>query len=81
MNWVENQETKRRWKRFYSRPGVIVACAIFAVLLLLSVTAEFVANSQPIVMSYESSLYFPVLKVYHPSVFDQEGYVTNYRDW
>ena len=34
-------------------------------------------------MGYGGKVYFPVIKTYHPSTFDQVGFITNYRilDW
>jgi microcin C transport system permease protein len=31
-------------------------------------------------MKHKGSVYFPVVKTYHPSVFGQEGFITDYRE-
>lgn len=81
--WWGNELTQKRWKRFKKMKRSLISLWIFAFCIFLSITAEFWANSKPIVMGYQSSIYFPVVKNYHPSVFGQEGNVTNYRelDW
>src|SRR6185437_10625142 len=44
-----------------------------------SATAEFWANNKPLIMKYNGSIYVPVVKDYYPSLFGQDGFVTNYR--
>lgn len=78
--WWGNELTQKRWKRFKKMKRALISLWIFAFCIFLSVTAEFWANSKPIVMGYQSSIYFPVVKDYHPSIFGQEGNVTNYRE-
>lgn len=56
------------------------ALYIFCFFLFLSLTAEFWANSKPIVMKYHGDYYFPVVKRYYPDLFGQKDEVlTNYR--
>jgi microcin C transport system permease protein len=77
--WIRNDLTLKRWNRFRSIKRAVVSVYIIAFLLMLSATAEFWANSKPIAMKYDGAIYFPVIKDYHPSVFNQDGFVTNYR--
>ncbi len=77
---IKNDQTLKRYRRFKALKRSVVSVWILLGLLFLSATAEFWANSKPLVMSYEGSLYFPVIKNYHPSVFGIEGaFVTEYR--
>jgi microcin C transport system permease protein len=47
---------------------------IFAVLFVLSLCAELVANDRPLVVSYKGQLMFPVFKSYYPeSTFGEKG--------
>jgi microcin C transport system permease protein len=79
-SWIKNDQTLKRYRRFKALKRSVVSVWIFAALLLLSATAEFWANSKPLVMSYKGSIYFPVIKTYHPSVLGIEGaFVTDYR--
>ena len=42
---------------------------IFLVLFLFSLFAELIANDKPLVVQYQGSYYFPILKVYPETVF------------
>jgi microcin C transport system permease protein len=53
---------------------MIISCA-------LSFSAEFWANSRPLILKYKDHLYFPVFKDYHPTLFeDPNSLVTDYRN-
>lgn len=53
---------------------------IFMVLFVLSLGAEFVANDEPLVVSYQDALYFPVIKRYAETEFGGEFPITaDYR--
>jgi microcin C transport system permease protein len=45
---------------------------IFLALFLLSLCAEFIANDQPLLIKYQSSYYFPVVKEYYETEFGGE---------
>ncbi|EXJ11168.1 MULTISPECIES: ABC transporter permease [Nitrincola] len=54
---------------------------IFLVLFSLSLCAELIANNKPIVVGFNSSLYFPVFKDYSELEFGGEfDIATDYRD-
>jgi microcin C transport system permease protein len=80
---IKSELTLKRWRRFKKIRRAVMASWVFLFLIFLSMTAEFWANSKPLVMSYQGSIYFPVIANHHPSTFNQEGHVTNYRtlDW
>lgn len=77
--FVKNELTLKRIKRFKQIKRAVVSVWIFAFLVILSITSEFWANNKPIVMGFNGSIYAPVLRTYHPSTFEQEGFITNYR--
>lgn len=77
--WVKNELTLKRIRRFKSIKRAAFSVWVISFLLFLSVTAEFWANSKPIVMKYNGAVYFPVVRTYYPSDFGQDGFVTNYR--
>jgi microcin C transport system permease protein len=77
--WVKNELTLKRLRRFKSIKRAVASVWVITIMLFFSGTAEFWANSKPLIMHYQGSTYVPVLKDYHPSVFGQDGYVTNYR--
>lgn len=77
---ITNPLSLRRWRKFKSIKRAVVAAWLFVFLLFLSFTAEYWANSKPIMMKFNGSLYFPAAKNYHPTVFEQnDEMVTDYR--
>lgn len=80
QKFIKDPETKKRWKRLVSRRRSRWAAYCFFFTLFLAVTAEFWANSKPIVIKYKGEMYLPVWKTHHPTVFEQtESMVTDYR--
>lgn len=78
--WISNELTLKRYRRFKKLKRSVFSFWVFVFLLFLSLTAEMWANNKPLVLKYEGSLYFPVLKTYHPTVFQQtDTLVTDYR--
>ncbi|MCL5042854.1 MAG: ABC transporter permease [Gammaproteobacteria bacterium] len=72
---------QRRFARFKANRRGWWSLHIFMVLFVLSLGAELIANDKPLVMSYESSLYFPVFKRYAETEFGGEFPIqANYRD-
>lgn len=65
--YIKNTETLKKWKRFKANKKSLIACVALLFILFISVTAEFWANSKPILMFYEGHLYIPSLVHYHPS--------------
>ena len=79
--WLKNDLTLKRYRRFKSLKRSVISVWIFGFLLLLSVTAEFWANSKPLFLKYKGGYYAPVLKTYHPSAFGiEDQMITNYRE-
>lgn len=72
--------TLRRWRVFMSRKTARFSLLAFLLLLFVSLTAEFWANSKPLVMYHGGSFYFPILKTYTPEEFGlKDQYMTDYR--
>jgi microcin C transport system permease protein len=80
QRFLKNDLTRKRWQRFKSVRRAVASIWVLLVLVFLSLTAEFWANSHPIVMKYNGSIYVPVLKEYHPDDFGMDGVVVNYRE-
>ncbi len=76
---LKNELTRKRYRRFKSVRRAVWGVVVMAVLVFLSATAELWANNKPLVMKYNGAIYFPVVKSYYPTVFGQEGFITNYR--
>lgn len=65
--FIKNDETLKQWRRFKSRRLAVASAWIMGICCFLSFTAEFWANSRPIVMKYQDAYYFPIFADYHPS--------------
>ncbi|WPD21044.1 MAG: ABC transporter permease [Candidatus Electrothrix scaldis] len=71
----------RRWRNFKKNRRGFYSLIIFSLLFGLSLFAEVLSNDKPLLVKYEGSYYFPLLKAYPETVFggifDTE---TDYRD-
>lgn len=75
-----------RWRRFKKHKLGFGSLLLLGFLAFLSATAEFWANSKPLMMSHQGRVYFPVVRNYHPTVFERSDIaVMDYRsletDW
>lgn len=61
--------TRRRLENFKANRRGYWSFWIFLVLFFFSLPAEFIANDKPLLVSYQGSLYFPVLKAYPETTF------------
>lgn len=77
--------TRKRIARFRSLKRARVSLCIFVAMLFFAMTAELWSNNRPLIMSVDGQIYAPVFRDNHPSVFKQEGFITDYRklnvDW
>jgi microcin C transport system permease protein len=78
--WLKNELTIKRLRRFRSVRRAVWSVWVLVFLLFISATGEFWANNKPLVMQYKGQIYVPVVKTYYPTVFGQEGFVTDYRE-
>lgn len=77
---ITNELTLKRYRRFKRNKSAVFATWTIFFLLFFSFTAEFWANSKPHVFKYQGQFYFPIVKDYHPTVFDRDDiYVMDYR--
>ncbi len=71
---------KRRWANFKANKRGYWSLIAFAVLFVVSLFAEFLANDRPIVMSYKGEILFPVFVDYPESKFGGFLAITDYKD-
>ncbi|HEY4922333.1 MAG TPA: ABC transporter permease [Xanthobacteraceae bacterium] len=77
---------RRRWENFKRNRRGYVSLWIFAVLFVLSLFAEFIANDQPIYVRYDGKSYFPFFVTYADTTFagkddtDALGTAADYRN-
>ena len=69
----------RRWANFKANRRGYVSFWLFAVLFVVSLFAEFIANDRPIVASYKGEILYPVFVDYPEEKFGGFLAVTDYR--
>lgn len=77
--WV-SPLNQRRWQNFKANRRGYWSLWIFAVLFVLSLASELIANDKPLVASYQGEILFPVLVDYPEEKFGGFLAVTDYRD-
>ena len=79
--FIKNDNTLKKWRRFKSRKLAVISCWVMGMACLLSFSAEFWANSKPMLLKYNNSYFFPIFKDYHPSTFDDKNaLIADYRN-
>ncbi len=61
--------TRRRLRNFRGNKRGFWSMVIFLILFLGTLPAEFIANERPLLIQYQGSYYFPVVKTYAETVF------------
>jgi microcin C transport system permease protein len=64
-----NPITSRRLQNFKNNKRGWISFWIFAILMLFTLPAEFIANDKPIVVSYKGEIFFPIFKQYEETTF------------
>jgi len=64
-----NPITSRRLQNFKNNKRGWISFWIFAILMLFTLPAEFIANDKPIVISYKGEIFFPIFKQYEETTF------------
>ena len=81
MNHKPQKLSSRRWRRFKGNKRGYYSLILFSICFVLSLGAEILSNDKPLLVSYQGSLYFPLLKAYPETtfggVFETE---TDYQD-
>lgn len=67
-------QLQKQLRRFRRQKRGYYSLWILGVLFVLSLGSEFLCNNRPIVLKYEGSLYFPVVKFYPSTVFGEEDF-------
>lgn len=71
---IKNDVTLKRWRRFKSRKLAVISSWVLAVFCALSYSAEWWANSKPVLMKWHGEYYFPVMKDYSAHDFGQQSH-------
>lgn len=72
--------SQRRWCNFKANRRGYYALWIFALLMLFTLPAEFIANDKPVLVKYDGEYYFPIFKNYPEKTFNGFLAQTDYRD-
>jgi microcin C transport system permease protein len=79
--FIRNEVTLKQWRRFKSRKLAVISCWFLGLACLMSFSAEFWANNRPLYLKYNDKSFFPVMKDYHPTEFDNsEAVVVDYQE-
>lgn len=80
MNKFLSPINQRRLHFFLKKKTALISFILLFLFTFFSFSAEFWANSKPIVMKYKGNYFFPAMKEYHPKYFGLEDeFVTDYR--
>ena len=63
---------RRRIRNFRANKRALWSLRIFAVLFVLSLFAELIANDKPLLVSYKGGLYTPIVTSYAETTFGGE---------
>ncbi len=81
MKVKRNSLARRRWRRFSSNRRGYYSLLLFSLIFMFSLGAELISNDRPLLISYQGSLYFPILKTYPETTFGGDFETeTDYRD-
>ena len=64
-----NPINQRRWANFKQNKRGYYSLWIFTALFILSLGAELIANNKPLLIQFDNSFYFPVIKAYPETAF------------
>jgi microcin C transport system permease protein len=72
---------RRAWRRFRRNKLGFYSLVLFCTLVVLSLCAELVSNDRPLLVRYEGSYYFPMVKDYSEKTFGGDfDTTTDYLD-
>lgn len=81
MHQKPQKLSSRRWRRFKANKRGYYSLILFSICFLLSLGAELLSNDKPLLVSYQGSLYFPLLREYPETTFGGEFETeTDYQD-
>ncbi|RZJ12335.1 MAG: ABC transporter permease [Haliea sp.] len=66
---ASNSPGRRAWRRFRRNPLGFWSLVLFSTMVVLSLFAEVISNDRPLVVRYEGTTYFPVLRDYSEKTF------------
>lgn len=61
--------TRRRWHQFRANSRGYWSAILFTIIFFVTLPAEFIANDRPLLVTYDGSWYFPILREYPETTF------------
>ncbi len=71
-----NQVNQRRLANFKANKRAYWSLVLFAMLFILTLFAELIANDKPLLVRFDDAFYFPAFKAYSEDVFLEDGFPT-----
>ena len=72
---------KRRLNNFIANKRGLYSFWIFSILFIISLFADFIANEKPLILKYNSEIYFPIFQTYSETTFGGDFETeADYRD-
>ncbi len=68
---MANEVSRKRWRIFKRKKLALASIWILGLFCFLSYSAEWWANSKPLVLKYNNVTYFPIVKTYAAAEFNQ----------
>ena len=77
---IKNDLTRKRWRRFKARRTAVASLWLLVGMCFFSFSAEWWANSRPLLLRYRGETFFPVARDYPAHVFGQtEAMIPDFR--
>lgn len=77
---IKNEQSLKKWRQFKSRKTAFIPLILILLGCFFSFTAEFWANSKPLILQYNNKLFFPAFNTYSVKEFEVKGtMVVDYR--
>lgn len=66
---LDQSQYRTRWARFRKQKLAVISLFIFIIIFVLSLGAPLIANDKPLLVSYQNSLYSPIIHNYPETTF------------
>lgn len=74
--FIKNEQTLKKWNAFKKRKSSVLSLWIILIACFFSFTAEFWANSKPLIIKYNDEMFVPLFKTYTAEDFKISDAVT-----
>lgn len=79
--FLTNELSRKRWRIFRKTKSAYYSVIVLIFLIVLTFISPFLANSKPLILSYQDKTYFPIFKDYAAEDFKLvDTFDVNYRE-